>query len=117
MARLSGAPPGSRYQDQRHYVVADSLAELRGPTSGVVILDPALDWSPDRHYDLDQPGDLLIMYQVVLNEASNVDELRRWLNGEILRRLWTVLWLPTQVRAAWEARLPELSGGITAKAS
>lgn len=39
MASGSGAPPGSRYVDQRHFVVAASLSDLRGPVRGVVTLD------------------------------------------------------------------------------
>src|SRR5262249_50102339 len=39
MVRGSGAPPGSRYVDQRRYVVAASLSDLNGPVSGVVTLD------------------------------------------------------------------------------
>jgi hypothetical protein len=34
MASGNGAPPGSRYVDQRHFVVAASLSDLRGPVRG-----------------------------------------------------------------------------------
>jgi hypothetical protein len=109
MSRPYSAPTGSRYQDQRHYVVAATLAELNGPITGVVRLDSSLDWSGDPHYDLDDPGDLQVMYQTVLNEASTVDDLRRWLDGPTLQRTWPQLWLPSRLRALWEARLPELA--------
>jgi len=108
MVRAGGAPAGSRYVDQRHYVVPASLAELRGPASGVVTLDRRLDWSGDGAYDLDDPGDLLVMYQTVLNQAATVADLRRWLDGDTLRRLWPSLWLPGRLRALWQARFPEL---------
>jgi len=104
------APPGSRYQDQRHYLVAVDLDELRGPTRGVVRLDRTLAWSADARYDLDDPGDLLVMYQTVLNEASTPDDLRSWIDADTLRRLWPSLWLPGRLRALWEARFPELAG-------
>jgi hypothetical protein len=104
------APQGSRYQDQRRYVVAAGLAELHGPTQGVVRLERSLDWSADPHYDLDDPGDLTVMYQTVLNQANSPAQLQRWLDAETLRRVWSTLWLPVQVRAAWEAKFPELAG-------
>ncbi|MBM2618154.1 hypothetical protein JIG36_21590 [Actinoplanes sp. LDG1-06] len=105
----SSAPPGSRYADQRHYVVATSLADLRGPVSGTVNLDRSLDWSGDATYDLDDPGDMQVLYQTVLNQAATEDDLRRWLHDETLRRLWPALWLPARLRALWQARFPELA--------
>lgn len=104
------APQGSRYQDQRRYVVAASLAELRGPTQGVIRLERSLDWSADPRYDLQDPGDLAVLYQTVLNQASTPAQLRRWLDAETLRQLWPTLWLPVRVRTAWEAKHPELTG-------
>jgi hypothetical protein len=109
MVRVGGAPAGSRYVDQRHYVVPASLAELSGPVSGVVVLDRHLDWSGDATYDLDDPGDLQVMYQTVLNQAATVADLRKWLDGDTLRRLWPDLWLPARLRALWQARFPELA--------
>jgi len=117
MVRSSDAPAGSRYVDQRHYIVPASLAELRGPASGAVTLDRSLDWSGDAAYDLGDPGDLQVMYQTVLNQATTVADLRRWLHGETLRRLWPVLWLPTRLRALWQARFPELAAPPQARAS
>ncbi len=102
------APPGSGYADQRHYVVAARLADLRGPVTGMVTLNDGLDWSGDARYDLDDPGDLQLLYQTVLNQAATVDSLCRWLDGETLRRVWADLWLPARVRALWQARFPEL---------
>lgn len=108
MARMSGAPTGARYVDQRRYTVAASLADLRGPTGGQVTLDRWLDWSGDSTYDLDDPGDLQVMYQTVLNQAATDADLRRWLDGATLIRLWPTLWLPARLRLLWQARLPEL---------
>jgi hypothetical protein len=109
MASRKVAPPGSRYVDQRHYVVAASLEDLHGPISGTVTLDHWLDWSGDSTYHLDDPGDLQVMYQTVLNQAATTDDLCRWLDGTTLRRMWPELWLPARVRALWEARFPELA--------
>ena len=109
MASRRVAPPGSRYVDQRHYVVAANLDDLRGPISGTVTLDHRLDWSGDSTYDLDDPGDLQVMYQTVLNQAATVDDLCRWLDGATLRRVWPELWLPARIRALWQARFRALA--------
>ena len=105
----SGAPPGSRYADQRHYVVVARLVDLRGPIRGTITLDRWLDWSGDRNYELDDAGDLQLMYQTVLNQAATVADLCRWLDGDTLRQLWPSLWLPARLRALWQARIPELT--------
>lgn len=106
-----GAPPGSRYADQRPYTVAGSLADLRGPTSGTVVLDRRLDWSGRARYDLANPRRLASMYETVLREATSPDDLARWLDGPTLVRLWPELVLPPQVRRMWEARFSELVVG------
>jgi hypothetical protein len=90
-------------------VVVTRLEELRGPTHGLIRLDAALDWSGNPEYDLDDPGDVLAMYQTVLNEATGPEDLRRWLDADTLRRLWASLWLPARLRAMWEGRFPGLS--------
>jgi hypothetical protein len=95
---------GSRYVDQRHYVVIDDLDALDGPASGVVVLDRALDWSPDPTYDLDDAGDRQVMYQTVLNEATSAAQLARWIDRDTLLDIWPRLWLPAGVRSAWETR-------------
>lgn len=106
---LRTAPSAAVYAMRRPYVVAPSLEELKGPVSGVVRLPQRLDWSGDPVYDLNKPGNLLAMYQAVLNEATHVDELRQWLNGSALIALWPKLRIPAAVRGAWEARFPQLS--------
>jgi hypothetical protein len=107
----SGAPPGSRYADQRPYAVVDSLADLRGPTGGTVTLDRRLDWSGQARYDLANPRRLGSMYETVLREATSPEDLARWLDGSTLVRLWSGLVLPPQVRQLWERRFPELAAG------
>jgi hypothetical protein len=108
MSNWVEAPAGSRYQDQRRYVVAVSLDDLRGPTAGAIRLERSLDWSGDPGYDLDDDADLAVMYQTVLNQATTPRDLNRWLDAVTLRRLRPNLWLPAVLRAAWEARFPEL---------
>jgi len=115
-AETDGYGPGSRpplgylpYGERKPYVVADSLAALNGPTQGVVTLPHHLDWSGRPEYDLSRPARLATMYKVVLTEASTVDDLRTWLSGDVLLRLWPTLWLPPQLRRRWEDRFPDLA--------
>jgi len=44
----------------------------------------------------------------IVREAVRVDELRSYLHGPTLVRIWPELNLPRGVRAAWEARHPRL---------
>lgn len=97
------------YQDQKPYVIADDLGDLRGPTAGTVTLPHHLDWSGRATYDLDRPARLASMYKVVLNEASTAADLRDWLDGRVLVELWPTLWLPPRLRRHWEDRFPELA--------
>jgi hypothetical protein len=97
------------YGDRKPYVVAESLDDLRGPTEGTVNLPQHLDWSGNASYNLDKPTRLASMYRTVLNEASSVEDLRAWIDGQTLARLWPTLWLPPQVRRLWESRIPELA--------
>ncbi|MFY1654937.1 hypothetical protein ACN27J_29155 [Solwaraspora sp. WMMB762] len=98
------APPGSRYADQRPYVVSDHLDDLRGPVSGQVTLSRSLEWSGRAQYDLANPRRLASMYETVLREATTADDLVRWLDGSTLVRLWPTLVIPPQVRWLWESK-------------
>jgi len=97
------------YGARKPYVLAEHLDDLNGRTGGTVTLPPHLDWSGNASYDLDKPARLASMYQTVLNEASSADDLRFWLDGRTLTRLWRTLWLPPQLRRLWEGRFPELA--------
>ncbi|RKN40713.1 hypothetical protein [Micromonospora endolithica] len=88
----------------RPAVVTRTLAELVGPTQGVVELPVRLMWAADRTFDLSDPDDLLWMYENVLRETHRADDLRRLVNGRALRRVWPLLNLPRGVRQAWESR-------------
>lgn len=88
----------------RPVVVAGTLHELRGPERGLVELPLRLWWGPPRSFDLGDADELLWMYENVLREAVRVEELRSYLHGPTLVRVWGRLNLPRGVRAAWEAR-------------
>ncbi|MDI1463632.1 hypothetical protein QEZ54_21855 [Catellatospora sp. KI3] len=104
--RAAAAPPQAR--PGRRAAVAADLAELRGPTGGVVHLPHRLFWQPDRGVDLADTHLLTWFYETVLREARTSAELRMWLHGPTLVRLWPDLFLPRGVRRAWEERHPQL---------
>ncbi|MEV4346731.1 hypothetical protein AB0J83_19920 [Actinoplanes sp. NPDC049596] len=92
----------------RPVLVAGTLGELSGPTTGLVELPLRLWWGPQRAFDLSEPTMLAWMYENVLREAIRIDELRTYLHGPTLIRVWPDLNLPRAVRAAWETRHPHL---------
>lgn len=93
----------------RLVLVADTLAELHGPTGGVVTLPHRMVWQGDiRAFDLDDVDLLRWVYEIVLREAVSADELRSWLHGPTLIRQWPALNLSRDVRRAWERRHPGL---------
>ena len=99
-----------RYAEHRPYAVPDRLEELTGPTGGLVSLPIHLDWSGTRRpYDLRDAAERNIMYERVLREAAGSQDLHRYLNAEVLLKVWQDLYLPPQVRAAWERRFPQLA--------
>jgi hypothetical protein len=103
----TGEAPAAHYR--RPYTVAESLDLLRGPSSGTVHLPTHLDWSGHAVYDLDAPGRIVDLYRAVLIEAASPQDLYAYLNAATLRRLWALLWLPAQLRRAWEQKFPVLA--------
>lgn len=100
-------PPGGRAGQQ--VLVAGDLADLHGPAGGTVELPLRLFWSaPDRRFDLDDPDELRSMYEKVLRAAIRAEELAGYLNGGRLAEVWPDLFLPADVRRAWEDRHPVL---------
>jgi hypothetical protein len=113
-ATAHDAPVVHLARPHRPVLVAGTLRELTGPERGLVELPLRLWWNPHRTFDLDQPTMLQWMYENVLREALHVDELRTYLHGPTLIRVWPELNLPRGVRAAWEARHPRLRHAQTA---
>jgi hypothetical protein len=94
------------YAAVRPHVVPESLEELAGPTSGEVLLPTRLDWGPERSYRLDVTADTRLLYERVIREALRVEDLRAYLNRDLLVQLWPDLFLPLQLRALWEQAFP-----------
>jgi hypothetical protein len=97
---------------RRPVLVAVSLADLRGPVSGVVELPLHLFWSGrdrrDSQFSLDDPSRRRELYRTVLHEARSPDDLALFLNGGMLTALWARLAVPKVVRQAWEDQHPLL---------
>ncbi|MFY1632502.1 hypothetical protein ACN27F_04310 [Solwaraspora sp. WMMB335] len=104
------AQPRTLYEDGRPYTVPGSLEELTGPTKGVVELPLHLDWSEQGRYDLSDARQRNLMYERVIRESTQVEDLRTYLHGPTLRRVWHQLWLPRRVRWLWESRFQTLVG-------
>jgi hypothetical protein len=98
-----------RYMDGRPVTVANTLADLAGPRHGRVRLPSSLEWSTDRMFDLGEDSDLRLLYETVLREARDTDDLAHYLDGESLVDLWPRLWLPPKVRRAWESAFTVLT--------
>lgn len=111
MATTQAGATRTRYQSRpgRAVVVAASLADLRGPTEGMVELPVWLFWScPGHKFDLSDRDMRLWLYQTVLREASSPEDLSTYLDRDTLISLWPDLYLPKGVRQAWEDRHPVL---------
>lgn len=91
------------------FVVADSLDQLHGPSSGEVSLPKRLLWNPSRPFNLDDEKRARSMLRIVLREARQIDDLEAYVNRDQLTRLWGKLGLPDYVSEAWEQKFPELA--------
>jgi hypothetical protein len=99
---------GRTYAENRSYLLPETLGELVGPVTGVVQLPLRLDWSERAEFHLDDPAERNVMFERVIREATRVDDLRSYLNEEVLRLVWRHLFLPARARRSWEERFPDL---------
>ncbi len=78
--------------------VADPLGSFRLPVS--------LDWSPaGRVHDLSDPAMRASIYRTILSEGQPKD-FAFWIDLDAMLELWdSLLWLPREVRAAWDELL------------
>jgi hypothetical protein len=106
---------GTRVRDSAHrrlrpVVVAESLAALRGPDSGVVELPQRLCRSGgQRVFDMSDTDQVLDMYELLLEHARAQADLAEYANGELLGRLWSEPFLPPRIRKSWEDVHPLLA--------
>jgi hypothetical protein len=99
----------SRYAEAKPYALPTSLSELTGPTSGAVVLPRHIDWGPAYVYDLADESDIAVMYERVIREAQDANDLAAFLDAKTLLRLWRRLIIPQPARRQWEARFDELA--------
>lgn len=87
---------------RRPVIVAADLSALRGPLAGWWQLPLHLDASGRDVYDFSDPHRRALAYCVVLLEAVAPDDLSLWLHEDALVACWDQLYLPREVRAAWQ---------------
>ncbi|MGW6260974.1 hypothetical protein [Streptomyces sp. NPDC055085] len=92
-----------------------SLAELVGPTLGIVELPLYLAWSGLCSFDLSDEKLLLGMYRIVLINGRREDYVE-YLNAAHLVANWHILrkMLGRGVRTAWENRFVQLRTAVAA---
>lgn len=96
-----------RFRDVKPYDIVDSLDDLRGPTSGAVVLPRSVLWVGDGEVDLDRSGGARMVYQAVLAEGTSTD-METFLNRDLLVSIWPALVLDERLRSMWEERFPQL---------
>lgn len=104
---LPGQTPGLEHVKAQY--VVDDLTTLHGPASGEVRLPLRLNWSYDRAFDLSKPDEVRWMLSMILNEAGSESDVAAWVNRNLLEREWPAIGLSSHLRAAWEAKHPELT--------
>ena len=88
--------------------VPADLAQLRGPTSGIVHLPGMVYGSgagPRRGFNLDDDGERVEFYEIVLANGT-ASQIAEYLDVNELIRLWPSLWLPPHVQRAWASSIP-----------
>lgn len=104
-ASMATRPSGSiGYEDSRPVAVPDDVDDPRhAKARGRVALPHNVRWSgPARSYDLDDRLDRNRVYEQVLREGTD-DDVRRFIDVEVLADAWDELVLPARVRRAWSS--------------
>ena len=69
--------------------------------NGTVELPLRVRWTGvPRQYDLDDPAERARVYEQVLSEGTD-DDIRRFIDVDVLAGTWEQLVLPPRVRVAW----------------
>jgi hypothetical protein len=99
MARTRSAELGPA---ARPVAVPDDLdASYLAKASGLVELPLHIRWSyPPVVYDMDDPADVIRVYEQVLREGTE-DDVRYYIRPKVLASVWRQLVLPLHVRKAW----------------
>ena len=109
MTTRSAASEVRGWYTRRGIAVAEDLDRLHGPTKGASVLPLAIEASHRTAYDFGDVHQRSEAYRVVLMEALTQDDLAACLDRDELVRVWPDLYLPRDIRAAWQARHPVLA--------
>lgn len=102
-----GSEPRLRFRDVKVYETVSALDQLRGPATGVVTLPVELFWSGDPRFDLEHPAERDYLYQSVL-AAGTAEEISRYLNRDLLLKIWPRLPLDARLVETWHCAHPGL---------
>ena len=72
--------------------------------TGRVTLPNHIAWSGQGEYDLDDAQHRMRMYELVMTEG-NEDDVRTYVDLEVLLGMWDTMWLAPRVREQWAASL------------
>ena len=88
--------------DVRPVAVPDDVDDPSiAKATGTVELPLRVRWSGrPRQYDLDDPAQRARLYEQVLSEGTD-DDIRRFIDVDVLAGTWEQLVLPHRVRVAW----------------
>ncbi|MEV8632870.1 hypothetical protein AB0395_14545 [Streptosporangium sp. NPDC051023] len=89
--------------------VPNSLADLRGPATGVVTLPVHLGWSGLIEFDLANPLLRMSLYRTVITGGARADA-ESYLNADLLVADWPALrrGIGPSYRRAWESKISGL---------
>lgn len=100
----------TRYRATRPYSTPRSLADLVGPSEGLIELPVRLFWAPKRTFDVSSDSGAARAYEAVIAEGTPQDQ-REFLNRSRLLDVWPDLRLDRRVVEIWEREFSELQGG------
>ena len=89
---------------ERVAIPADLEDRSLPKASGKVTLPRHVAWSMPYSYDLDKPTSRRLCYARVMTEGL-ADDVRYYINLDVLLDIWDELWLSPHVREAWSTWL------------
>jgi hypothetical protein len=99
---------GWRYVDTLPFHTPDSLDDLHGPRTGLVVAPYHIWTAPDAHFDIDDTRQRWSLYSATVRDGTPQDQADI-LDKDFLEELWPDLNLPKCCRDKWAAKFPELA--------
>ncbi len=93
------------------FFVPNQLPQLSPAASlGRVTLPKRVSWSgPQGKWDLSNRSQRLLAYQLLLAEGDPVD-ISTFVDGTLLIDLWSEMFLPDEIRSAWQPLVDQVLG-------